>query len=39
MTFFSPTTQTSDSPPWMNFGRNGVWLYTNYVGTARWSEF
>ena len=25
--------------PWMNFGRNGVWLYTNYVGTAGWSEF
>ena len=38
MTFFSPTSQTPDSP-WMNFGRNGVWLYTNYVGTAGWSEF
>ena len=38
MTFFSPTRQTPDSP-WMNFGRNGVWLYTNYVGTVGWSEF
>jgi hypothetical protein len=38
MTFFSPTRQTPESP-WMNFGRNGVWLYTNYVGTAGWSEF
>ena len=38
MTFFSPISQTPDSP-WMNFGRNGVWLYTNYVGTAGWSEF
>ena len=38
MTFFSPTSQTPDSP-WMNFGRNGVWLYTNYVGTLGWSEF
>ena len=38
MTFFSPTTKAPDSP-WMNFGRNGVWLYTNYVGTAGWSEF
>ncbi len=38
MTFFSPTRQTLESP-WMNFGRNGVWLYTNYVGTAGWSEF
>ena len=38
MTFFSPISQTPDSP-WMNFGRNGVWRYTNYVGTAGWSEF
>ncbi len=38
MTFFSPTNQTPDSP-WMNFGRNGVWLYSNYVGTSGWSEF
>ena len=38
MTFFSPISQTPESP-WMNFGRNGVWLYTNYVGTAGWSEF
>ena len=38
MTFFSPISQTPDSP-WMNFGRNGIWLYTNYVGTAGWSEF
>jgi len=38
MTFFSPTRQTPESP-WMNFGRNGVWLYTNYVGTAGWSQF
>ncbi len=38
MTFFSPTRHTPESP-WMNFGRNGVWLYTNYVGTAGWSEF
>ena len=37
MTFFSPISQTPESP-WMNFGRNGVWLYTNYVGTAGWSE-
>ena len=38
MTFFTPTSQTPESP-WMNFGRNGVWLYTNYVGTAGWREF
>ena len=38
MTFFSPTIQTPESP-WMNFGRNGVWLYTNYAGSAGWSEF
>jgi hypothetical protein len=38
MTFFSPTIQTLESP-WMNFGRNGVWLYTNYAGSAGWSEF
>jgi hypothetical protein len=38
MTFFSPTRQTPGSP-WMNFGRNGAWLYTNYVGSAGWSEF
>ena len=38
MTFFSPISQTSESP-WMNFARNGVWLYTNYVGTAGWREF
>ena len=38
MTFFSPTWQTPESP-WMNFGRNGVWLYSNYVGSAGWSEF
>ena len=38
MTFFTPTSQTPESP-WMNFGRNGVWLYTNYAGSAGWSEF
>ena len=38
MKFVSPTRQTPDSP-WMNFGRNGVWLLTNYVETAGWSEF
>ncbi len=25
--------------PWMNSGRNGVCVYTNYVGTTGWSEF
>ena len=38
MTFLSPTSQTPDNP-WMNFVRKEVWLHTNYVGTAGWSEF